>query len=89
MTKDEELSNKLADAVEARVRDAAEHTAVSGGAVARPVNEHRASDDQIAMHRAPIAAVKTFVAAVAHHEILVFGNRERFAGRAEFKIAVV
>src|SRR5439155_12576583 len=39
--------------------------------IERPVNEHRAADDQIARHKSPDAPVGAVVAIVAHHEIAI------------------
>src|SRR5438046_1992687 len=47
------LFYKMPDAAESRVRDAAEKVAVGCSAVARPVNEHCPSNDQLARNKAP------------------------------------
>src|SRR5256885_496955 len=46
--------------------------------VVRPVDEHRAPDDGLARDVAPVAAVLTVVAVVAHGEVVAFGHDELF-----------
>src|SRR5205085_5825802 len=47
--------------------------------VVRPVDEHRATDDEVARDEAPEAAVLAVVAVVAHDEVVVFGHVEGLA----------
>src|SRR5580693_1198063 len=49
---------------------------VIGRGLHRPVDQHRASHNGITVNEAPIAAVQTTIAIVAHGEVLIFGYHQ-------------
>src|SRR3984957_20504517 len=64
-----------------RVRDVVELAAQRRCRIAvpgsyRPVNQQRPSDDILARHKAPIAAVFAVVAVVSHHEVVSLWNNQ-------------
>src|SRR5437868_11751501 len=74
----------MADTAEARVSDAAEELAVRRAAVARPIDKHRAPDDEVSRDKPPVAAVLALIAAVAHAKEGVLGDLHRLAGHTKF-----
>src|SRR4051812_46800013 len=77
------LADQFSDAVETRVCKASKCAAVRGSAVARPIDEHCAPDDQFSRNKSPVAAVLAIVAAVTHDEETVFRHLHRFPGNAK------
>src|SRR2546422_9416422 len=54
--------------------------------IVRPVNEHRAANDQIARHEPPGPAVQTVVAIVSHYKVGVIRNFCGLAINGEMKV---
>src|SRR5215218_1489544 len=82
-----DLFHEFSDPLEARVGKAAPNAVLRCSAVAGPIDEHRAADDQVTRNKAPITAVLAVVAAVPHDKKAVRRNRHGFALNAEFVVA--
>lgn len=68
------------------MRDASNHAAVGGSAIAGPIDEHRPANDQTARNKAPIAAVFAVVTAIAHHEKAIRRNDLWFVWYTKFSL---
>src|ERR1700683_2452005 len=49
---------------------------ILGGGINGPVNHNRTTHNSATVHKAPIAAVPTTIAIIAHHKIIIRGNNE-------------
>src|ERR1043166_5722502 len=74
----------MPDAGQSWMGETAEPASARRTTVAGPIDEHRASDDHVTRHKAPISAVLAVVAAVAHHKKAVRRHDHRFVLYTEF-----
>src|SRR5687768_16207855 len=79
LSPDERAGPAPARVVEEVGEEAESPPAAGQALVERPVDEHRAAEDEVAGDVAPEAAVEAVVAAVAHHEVVAFGDVEGLA----------